>query len=203
MRALVPLAEGAEEMETVIIVDVLRRAGWEVALAGLHHLKVMASRGVRLEADTLWADVDPNTFDLIALPGGAGGMEQLKADERVLSTVQMFVSAQKWVAAVCASPVVLQAAGVLQGRRVTSHFSVKDQLSDATWIDEPVVVDEPIITSQGPGTSIDFALTIVGQIEGAGKGPRSRGTDASSVGCIESLEVLGFSSKLQIKVVTF
>ena len=169
IKALVPLAAGAEEMETVIIVDVLRRAGWEVTLAGLNELQITASRGVRLQADRLWSDLDPDAFDVIALPGGAEGMELLRSDPRVLNTLRTFAEAKKWIAAVCASPAVLHAAGLLEGRRVTSHFSVKDEIVGAVWVDEPVVVDSNIITSQGPGTSIDFALTIVGQLEGMDK----------------------------------
>lgn len=166
-RVLVPLADGVEEMEAVISIDVMRRAQWDVCVAGVTGETVTASRHVRLVPDAAWDSVDPASFDVIVIPGGAAGVDVLRQDDRVLSAVRDHVAAGKYVAAICAGPLVLQAAGVLAGRRVTSHPSVAARITACERVDESVVVDGRIITSQGPGTTFDFALTLVREMDGA------------------------------------
>lgn len=159
---LIPLADGVEEMEAVILVDVLRRAQLEVVTAGLHNGAVTASRGVRIIPDQPWQDVQHSAFDVLAIPGGAEGVHNLMNDPRILDAVRAFDNAGKWIAAVCAGPLVLQKAGILnKQRKVTCHPGVANQLTSASRLDDRVVVDGRLITSQGPGTSFEFALTIV------------------------------------------
>ncbi|NQU38506.1 MAG: DJ-1/PfpI family protein [Lentisphaerae bacterium] len=158
---LIPLAEGAEEMETVIVADMLRRAGWRVILAGLAEGAVTASRGVMIQPDTTWDAIDPMTFDLIVLPGGNGGTERLIGDERVQETLRAFVKADKWVAAICAAGTALHAAGILKGRRATCYPGCEKGLLETDWQTTPVVIDGRIVTSRGPGTAFDFALTLI------------------------------------------
>jgi 4-methyl-5(b-hydroxyethyl)-thiazole monophosphate biosynthesis len=168
MRVLIPMAEGVEEMEIVIMLDVLRRAGIEaVAAATGGGLQVTAARGVKLVADALWEDLRPEEFDALALPGGLGGTRRLQQDERVLRALRDTVHAGKPVAAICAGPLVLQAADVLTGRRATCHPGVRNSLSAARCSDERVVEDGPVITSQGPGTAFEFALALVRRLLGA------------------------------------
>ena len=164
---LVPLAEGCEEIEAVIIIDTLRRAGWEVVPAGLTTLRVRASRGVRLEAETTWDQVGHRIFDVLALPGGAAGTEALARDQRVIAAVRTQCEAGRIVAAICAAPLVLQAAGILNGRRATCHPGVAGQLTATRRCNERVVVDGPVVTSQGPGTAFEFALTLIRLCDGA------------------------------------
>lgn len=168
-KVLVPLAEGCEEMEAVIIIDTFRRAGWEVSAVGLESGPVRASRGVQLLPDCSWEEIRPEEFDLIVLPGGGGGTDRLKADERVINTVRTFHADGKWVAAVCAGPLVLQEAGLLDGRRATCHPSVAEQLTSADRVSDRVVIDRGVITSQGPGTSFEFALAIIAEVDGQQK----------------------------------
>lgn len=169
-RALIPLANGAEEMEAVITIDVLRRAEWTVVTAGLTDGPVTASRHVVLVPDTTWDEVDPETFDWIILPGGGPGAKNLQADARIAAALRQHMEAGKNTGAVCAAPTVLHAAGLLDGRTITSHPSVADQFgASVTRIDEPVVWDGNLITSQGPGTTFDFALAIVTAEDGAEK----------------------------------
>jgi 4-methyl-5(b-hydroxyethyl)-thiazole monophosphate biosynthesis len=158
---LIPLADGVEEMEAVILIDVLRRAGLEVVTAGLAGNPVTASRGVRLVPDHPWQTLKPDTFDVLAIPGGAEGVNRLMNDARILDTVRSFDLAGKWIAAICAGPLVLQKAGILDGRRVTCHPGVAAQLTATPRLNDRVVVDNRLITSQGPGTSFEFALTLV------------------------------------------
>lgn len=161
-RVLVPLADGVEEMEAVTIIDTLRRAGWEVVSVSVCREKVTGSRGVELLADSLWEALDPADFDVLTIPGGAGGTAILAAHDAVLSTVRDFATATtKILAAICAGPMVLATAGALDGRRFTCHPSVRAQIRAGTYQDEPVVVDGLLVTSQGPGTALRFALALI------------------------------------------
>jgi 4-methyl-5(b-hydroxyethyl)-thiazole monophosphate biosynthesis len=165
MRVLIPLADGVEELEAVTLIDVLRRGGVDVTSAALGTtLTVAGSRGVKLLADTLWSSLDADAFDALVLPGGGKGTDALLADARVIETVRDFDAAGKYVAALCAAPTVLAAAGILKGRKATCYPSVADQLG-ASYDDAPVIADGNILTSQGPGTAMLFALVLVQYFE--------------------------------------
>jgi len=183
IKALVLLAEGVEEMEAVIAVDVLRRCGLDVVMASTGVAReVTAARGVRLVADALLGEVQPDGFDVLVIPGGAGGSRRLAGDARVLELVRWFVREGLLVAAVCAGPAVLKAAGVLTGVRVTCHPAARDLLAGVELSPDRVVVDRNIITtndskltpvtkatfitSQGPGTSMEWALAIAKHLVG-------------------------------------
>lgn len=167
VKALVLLAEGVEEMEAVIAIDVLRRAGVEAVTASTGATReVTASRGVRLIADALLDAVSPDEFSALVIPGGAGGSRRLAGDSRVLELVRLYAKAGKLIAAVCAGPLVLKAAGVLRNVRITCHPAVRDQFPEVQVCAERVVVDGQFITSQGPGTSMEFALAIARRLVG-------------------------------------
>lgn len=165
-RALVPLAEGVEEMEAVIVIDVFRRAGWQVDVVGLKPGEVTASRGVRLVPDTTWDRIDPSSYDVIALPGGNGGTKHLMEDVRVLEALRCHYAAGRITAAVCAAPLVLQKAGIIEGKRATCHPGAAAHLTRAVRSDEAVVHDGALVTSRGPGTTFAFALAIVARVDG-------------------------------------
>lgn len=164
-RAVVALADGTEEMEAVICIDVLRRAGWEVQAAGISGEVITASRGVGLLPDTDWETALATHPEVLVLPGGLGGVEHLMRHEGVLAAVRDQVRRGAWLAAICAAPLVLQAAGVLEDRRYTSHPGVADRLIQGVRLDDPVVVDGRLVTSQGPGTSFAFALRLVAEVD--------------------------------------
>ena len=168
-RTLIPLVNGCEEMEAVIIIDTLRRAKWDVVSVGLAEGVVTGSRKVCLVPDSMWNNVIPADFDLMVLPGGAEGSEQLVNEVRVLESIRAFHKEGKIVAAICAAPLVLQAAGILQNRRFTCHPGVAAQLTQGMHTHEQVVIDENIITSQGPGTALQFACTLIACIDGPEK----------------------------------
>ncbi|MFZ4396107.1 MAG: DJ-1 family glyoxalase III [Kiritimatiellia bacterium] len=166
-KALVLLAEGVEEMEAVIVIDVLRRTGVEVVSAATGPaIEVTASRGVRLIADALLSETSSADFDALLIPGGAGGSRLLARDPQVLGLIRSYVLAGKLVAAVCAGPLVLHAAGVLRGVRFTCHPAARAQLPGVEIDSARVVADGNFITSQGPGTSMEFALAIARRLVG-------------------------------------
>jgi 4-methyl-5(b-hydroxyethyl)-thiazole monophosphate biosynthesis len=166
---LIPLADGVEEMEATIVIDMLRRAQWHVLAVGLKAGTVTAARGTRLVPDEVWDKIDPAHYDVMVIPGGAHGVEHLRHDPRVVAAVRAHAENGKLTAAVCAGPLVLQDAGVLAGRRATCHPGVVSEFTLARRVDEPVVVDGNIVTSQGAGTTFAFALTLVALVEGEAK----------------------------------
>jgi protein deglycase len=166
-RILVPLAEGFEEIEAVTIVDVLRRAELDVTVAGLAPGAVRGSHGIPVTPDAAIGDLDLRAFTMIVLPGGMAGTRKLMADERVLGLVRRLAAEGKRTAAICAAPLVLHAAGVIDGVPVTSHPSVRAQLGGAVVREEPRVLRSgPVTTSQGAGTAMEFALALVAELRG-------------------------------------
>jgi 4-methyl-5(b-hydroxyethyl)-thiazole monophosphate biosynthesis len=160
---LVPLAQGCEELEAVTIIDLLRRANITVVTAGLDEKPVKASRGVVLVPDTTLEKALQQSFDMIVLPGGLEGTKQLNADPRIHTLLKNMHQQGKFTAAICAAPKVLASTGLLTHRSATGYPGVLEsmQLSDTQLIDAPVVEDGKIITSKGPGTAMDFALTLI------------------------------------------
>ena len=165
-KVLVLVADGTEEMEAVVVIDTLRRAKWEVTVAGLKEGPITASRGLKLLPDAVLDKVQAGAFDILVVPGGGRGVENMAKEARVLETIRGFHKAGKMIAAICAGPLVLQAAGILDGRTVTSHPDVEARITKATRIDQDVVIDGHLVTSQGAGTSLKFALAIVSKVAG-------------------------------------
>lgn len=161
INVLVPLAEGCEELEAVTVIDLLRRAGVQVISAGLKSGPVTASRGVVLLPDVALEDTLASDFDMVVLPGGKGGAEQLQRDDRILALLRRMSSHGRYTAAICAAPRVLAAAGLLDGRVATAYPGTLDGVAGVQLSASAVVRDGSVITSRGPGTAMDFALTLV------------------------------------------
>ncbi|MCC6213449.1 MAG: DJ-1/PfpI family protein [Polyangiaceae bacterium] len=162
-RAAVLLADGFEEIEAITVIDVLRRAGVAVTTLRLGDNPVRGAHGIAVLADDdLDAAGDGAAFGAVVLPGGMPGSARLRDDERVLRLVRSAASAGRVVAAICAAPIALAAAGVLEGRRATSYPGF--ELPGARRSDERVVVDDRVVTSRGPGTALDFALALVSEL---------------------------------------
>lgn len=168
-RVLVPLANGCEELEAVTIIDLLRRAGIEVVTAGLSDGPVTASRGVVLLPDRSLEQVINDEFDMIVLPGGLPGADNLDADPRIHALLQRLAEQDRYTAAICAAPKVLLNAGLLDGHRATAYPGVIDGLLPANshLLSDAVVSDGKVVTSRGPGTAMDFALTLIELLMGA------------------------------------
>jgi 4-methyl-5(b-hydroxyethyl)-thiazole monophosphate biosynthesis len=167
-KVLVPLADGCEELEAVTIIDLLRRAGIEVVVAGLKPGIVKASRGTLLVPDCTLDVALQESYDMVALPGGMPGMTHLKQDSRIISLLQKMAGEDKYTCAICAAPAVLAEAGLLKGKAATSFPGSLNaaQLPQTEIRNEPVVTDGKVITSRGPGTAMDFALELIEALAG-------------------------------------
>jgi 4-methyl-5(b-hydroxyethyl)-thiazole monophosphate biosynthesis len=165
-KVLIYLAPGFEELEAVTIIDLLRRAGVDVTIAGLEREAVTGSHEITIACDAFYEDVDADDFDYLILPGGQPGTNNLKSDKHILEIVRKFDSDNKIIGAICAAPTVLHEAGILNNVKVTSYPSEKNVFNPSLYEENYVVTDGNIVTSRGVGTAIDFTLDIIGKIKG-------------------------------------
>ncbi len=166
--ALVILADGFEEIEAVTPIDILRRAGVDVTVAGLGGIEITGTNGVTFRADTMLEDFK-GLPDAVVLPGGARGASNLGESAAVKAFLVRMRDAKKLIAAICAAPaLVLGRHGFLDGRKATCYPGYEKNFgSRITFSDARVVVDGDIVTSRGPGTSLEFSLELVRILVGA------------------------------------
>lgn len=165
---LVLFADGFEEIEALTVVDILRRGDVHVDSASVSDdIKVIGAHDISFLADTRLSEVsNPDRYDAIVIPGGQPGSDNLSQDERVLTLLRDADNKNKVIAAICAGPLVLEAAGLTSTREGTSFPAVKDKLNYASYKEDLVVKDGNLITSRGPGTAIFFALEILKVLKG-------------------------------------
>ncbi|KAB5534574.1 hypothetical protein DKX38_017660 [Salix brachista] len=198
-RVLVPVANGTEEMEAIIIIDILRRAKVNVVVASVEdNLEILASRKVKLEADMLLDEAAKLSYDLIVLPGGIGGAQAFAKSEQLVNMLKKQRESNRPYGAMCASPaLVLEPHGLLKhmplpsntmwiahfftiditgvkildfkGKKATAFPALCNKLSDPSEIENRVVVDGNLITSRGPGCTMEFALGMVEKFFGRDK----------------------------------
>jgi len=163
-KILLLLADGFEETEAITVVDVLRRAGVSVDMAGLGGNIVTSKNGVRVHADTRFMDLDAGLYEGIVLPGGSAAVDTIMAHKTAMDIIDRFAKTGKFIGAICLGPKILVKLGALKDKRATIYPGY-EKLLDRPRSDK-VVVDGNIMTSQGPGTAMEFALRIVEQFAG-------------------------------------
>jgi 4-methyl-5(b-hydroxyethyl)-thiazole monophosphate biosynthesis len=166
-KVLVPLAEGFEEIEALATVDVLRRAGIDVVVAGFPGTIVKGRSGVKVVADMRIDEIDHKQFDCIVLPGGNPGYINLGKSKKVIEIINDFNTQKKLIAAICGAPSILAKHGILDDKRATIFPGMEREIPRPR--NANVVTDGHIITSQGPGTALEFAFEIVKTLLGSGK----------------------------------
>ncbi len=160
---LIPLAQGCEELETVTLIDLLRRANIHVTTASLDDKPVTCARGTVILADTTLAKILLQDFDLLVLPGGLPGADNLNSDPRIHQLIDRLNIENKLIGAICAAPKVLLTNGILKDKKATAYPASLNHLdtSNINLTDAAVEIDGNVITSKGPGTAIDFSLTLI------------------------------------------
>ncbi|QIL84976.1 DJ-1 family protein [Vibrio sp. HDW18] len=170
-RILVPVANGSEEMETVIIIDTLVRAGFQVIMAAVGDtLPVQGSRGVWLSAAQHLTECSADDFDALALPGGLGGAQAFANSAPLLALIDAFSQQGKLVAAICATPaLVLATQQQWRDAKMTCHPNFFEQIPAAQLSRQRICYSatQPLLTSQGPGTALEFALAMIVLLAGA------------------------------------
>lgn len=159
-KAAVLFADGFEEIEALTVVDIMRRANIKCDMISIRNLEVTGAHGVKVISDKL-IDEGVDDYDLIVLPGGMPGATYLKKDNRVINAIKKFHKEGKFVAAICAAPIVLDRAEIIEEKDITSYPGFEDELRGCKYREEKVVVDGNIITSRGPATAMEFAYKLV------------------------------------------
>lgn len=164
----VHLAEGFEEIEALTVVDVLRRADLPVKTVSIEGaLDVVGRSGISVKADLDFSQADYKDCQMIVLPGGQPGTDNLMNNEDLVQRVMEFNQEGKYLAAICAAPMILGELGILTGKKATIYPGMESHLKQGDYKDMPVVVDGNIITSQGPATAMAFGLELVGILKGS------------------------------------
>ncbi|TDX52347.1 DJ-1 family glyoxalase III [Orenia marismortui] len=161
MKVIIPLANGCEEIEVITNIDVLRRAGVEVETISLKGLEVKGAHNIIIKADKKIDELNIEEVGGIILPGGMPGAANLRDDKRIINIVQKLDQKDGLIAAICAAPIVLEAAGVIRDRPATSYPGFGQEMESCTYLQDRVVVDDNLITGRGPGVALEFALKIV------------------------------------------
>lgn len=169
-KVLIPIANGTEEMEAVIIIDILRRAGIHVTIISDDDI-VTCSRGVKIIPDIKYDQLNTDEiYDAIALPGGVQGVENFIANEKLIAILKKHKQNEALISAICAAPKVLKHSQLLQeNQEITSHPSIKNILQNYNYKNDKFVLSNNILTSQGAGTAFDFSLKLVELLIGSEK----------------------------------
>ena len=166
-KAFVLLANGYEEIEALMPVDVLRRAGLDVSIVSISEESlVTGAHNISVKSDLFLDDVDADNGELLILPGGMPGASNLLANEKVKSLITSFYEKKKWLAAICAAPMILGEMGLLQGKKATCFPGFEKHLKGAEVVKESTITDGHIITGRGIGAAMEFSLEIVRNLLG-------------------------------------
>ena len=166
-KVFIFLAEGFEEIEAVTIVDVLRRAQLNVTIVSITgNLAVKGAHQIGLIADKLFEDVDYSEGEMLILPGGMPGTRNLDQHEGLKQEILAYHSSGKYLAAICAAPLVLGNLEILNGKKAVCFPGFENYLKGAEIEDVPYIIDDKIITGRGVGTALLFSLEIVRVFKG-------------------------------------
>ena len=161
------LGTGFEETEAIAPLDLLRRAGVEIATVGINGKVVYGSHGIGIEADLELHQLDLTTLEMIILPGGLGGVASIKANEQAMNAIRFAYENEKYVAAICAGPTILAQLGITDGKRATCFPSCTDQMGKAIIQENAAAVtDGRIITGTSAGCAIPFGLQLIAALKG-------------------------------------
>ena len=165
---LLYLADGFEEVEAITVYDLLKRAEIDVRTVSImEQREVEAAHGLKIYADVLFDDADPEECEMMVLPGGMPGAKYLSKHEGLVAQLGSFIENDKWVAAICAAPaLVLNGNGLIAGKRATCFPGMKAKMDGTEYLEDTVVVDGKIITSRAPATAMAFGLEIIRQLKG-------------------------------------
>ena len=161
------LGTGFEETEAIAPLDLLRRAGVEVATVGINGKIIKGSHNIGIEADIEIGEMDLTNLEMIILPGGLGGVASARASQQAMDALKYAWDNDKYVAAICAGPTVLADLGITTGMNATCYPGCEGGMGSAFIIeDAAVVVDEKLITGTSAGCAIPFGLALVEALKG-------------------------------------
>ena len=170
-KVCVFLADGFEEIEGLTVVDLLRRAGIEVTTVSITGQELIhGAHQIDVRADKVLETIETyDDYDMLVLPGGMPGTLHLKDHAGLGAILQQFYAKKKYMAAICAAPIVFGKYGFLEGKKATSYPGFEEELVGATYVTDAVVKSDFLITSRGMGTAISFSLALIEVLLGAEK----------------------------------
>lgn len=164
------LADGYEEIEALAVVDVFRRAGIEMDMVSISDdLLTNGSHKIQVLADKLIKDINFDEYDMLVLPGGLKGMQNLEACTPLMQQIDTFYENNKYIAAICASPSIFGRRGILNGRQATAYPGFEEELKGATVVDAGAVRCGHVITGRSMGSAIEFGLLLIETLLGKDK----------------------------------
>ena len=170
MKVLVFLGDGFEEVEALTVVDYLRRMDIEVDMASIsENLNVKGAHGIEVVGNKLSKNIDPANYEAVVLPGGLPGAENLRRSKDVVEAVRVLNRKGRLLAAICAGPIVLEEAGVLEGKNFTCYPGFEVEIKTGKHLDKDIVKDGNIVTGKGPALAGNFSLEIVEYLLGKDK----------------------------------
>ncbi len=162
MRCALLLAEGFEECEALIPVDMFRRAGLTIDMVSIgENPTVCGSHGIRITADKMLAQIDQSGYDVLLLPGGKAGKENLEKNRAVKEMILAQVQADRWLGAICAAPAILGHLGLLKGKKYTCFPTFDEEAFNGAYQDVPAVQDGKLVTGRGMGAAMAFAYLLL------------------------------------------
>ena len=165
MKVAVLFKEGFETIEALTVVDVFTRAKMPCTMVGMDSLEVTSSHGIVVKMNTLFDEIDKD-LDMVVLPGGLPGSTNLQADKRVIDLLKDMNEKGKWIGAICAGPISLETAGVVEGKNYTCFPGFNEQIPSGNYTNSLVEVDGNIVTGRGPAATLQFAFTLLDCIGG-------------------------------------
>lgn len=166
------LGTGFEEIEALTPCDLLRRAGVEVALAGIGSTEIRGSHGIYVRADLPLEQVRMEDMEMLVLPGGLGGVRSILASEEALKITKAAWEAGKFVCAICAAPTILAKLGIIGSAPATCYPGMENQMGQAEMVDASYVCHDRLITGRAAGSAMDFALALIGALKGENEAQR-------------------------------
>ena len=168
-KIVMVLASGFEEAEAVIVADVLRRAGFDLFLAGLDGINVVGAHDMKIIADTVLSELDTADFDAVVLPGGMPGSMNLRDSDELMEFTRAVYAEGGVAAAICAAPVALARFGLTDGKTITAYPGFDEYLNGNVPTGRMTEIDDRIVTGKGAGAAFEFAGRIA---EALGEGDK-------------------------------
>lgn len=161
------LADGFEETEAIVTVDILRRAGVKVTVVGVDKREITGAHGIRVTTDIKTGEFAAVELEGVILPGGMPGTLNLAANKTVCDAAKLSFKKGKLTAAICAAPSVLGKLGILKGKAATCYPGFEEELIGARYVNSPTVTDGNVITAKGAGAVFEFGFAIVDWLAGS------------------------------------
>ena len=168
------VADGFEETELIVPVDILKRAGVDVKLVGVHSSEARSTRGITIKTDICLDDLIIYEMDMLVLPGGQPGVDNLWVDERVKMLVKQAALANKFIGAICAAPMILGRLGLLDGKKAVCYPGCEEDMGSAKIVTAPCIRSGKVITGTSAGCAIPFGLELVAALKGREEADRIR-----------------------------